>query len=153
MAARMSSGRLSKLLRVSILRISPEMLTAQLFQAIQKLANVRLSADKGIADQVRVLDDELQRLQIVGGERGNVDARLRQVDAFLGAKVLPFRTRLRDFNGRRIRVYRAEDAADLPVVKPDRFAGFGVIEHLWQRDANAGGRDQLTRLAIGCGLF
>ena len=63
------------------------MLAAKLFQALEQLANVRLRANEGIADKVGVLDYELQGLQVVGGERRDVDARLREVDASFGAEL------------------------------------------------------------------
>ena len=75
------------------------MLAAQLFQVLDKLANIRLRADEGIADKVRVLDNELQSFQVIGGECRYVDARLGEVDALFGAEFLAFRTSLRDFDG------------------------------------------------------
>ena len=45
------------------------MLAAQLFQPIEKLANVRLRTDKRVADKVCVLDDEPKTFNVIGGER------------------------------------------------------------------------------------
>ena len=61
--------------------------------------HVRLRADKGVADDVRVLDDELQRFQVIGGKRRYVNARFREIDSLLGAESLPFRMCLGNFNG------------------------------------------------------
>ena len=45
-------------------------------------------------------------------------------------------------------MHRADDAANFSIVKPDGLAGLGVIEHLRQRNANLGGRDELSRFAV-----
>src|SRR5271169_3087155 len=65
----------------------PEMLAVQFFQALMKLPDVKFRADKGTANKVRVLDDELQRLQVIGGERRYVDARLGEVDALFSSEL------------------------------------------------------------------
>jgi hypothetical protein len=124
------------------------MLAAQLFQVIEKVPNVGLRADKRVTDKIRVLDDELQRFQVIGSERRQVDPRVGEVNALFGAKFFPVGMCLHDFNGCGIRVHRAKDATDLAVVEPDWFARFGVIEYLRQRDANPGGSDDCSRLAI-----
>ena len=95
-----------------------------------------------------MLHDELQRLQVVGGQRRNINRRLRQVNAFFRAEFFAFRSRLGDFHGHGIRVHRADHAANFPVVKPDRIARLGMIEDLRKRNANLGGRDQLAGLAV-----
>jgi len=42
-----------------------------------------------------------------------------------------------------------DDAADLPVVEPDRLTGMDVIEHLWNRAADHGGGEDHTSAVIG----
>ena len=71
-----------------------------------------------------------------------------KVDAFLGAEFLAFRTGLRDFDGDRIGIHRVDDAANLPVVKPNWLAGLGVIEHLRKRDTNLCRREEFSRLVV-----
>ncbi len=75
------------------------MLAAQLFQSIEELMNVRLCTDKGITDEVRMLNDELQRFQVFGSERPYINTRVGEIDSLFRPKSLPFGTCLCDFNG------------------------------------------------------
>ena len=81
------------------------MLAIQLSSGSSSWRTSESRAHKRIADEIRVLDDELQVLEVIGGERGNIDARLGEIDAFFGAEFFAFGTRLRDFDGNGIRIH------------------------------------------------
>ena len=141
----MSSGRFSKAFASFNLENQSQVLPTQFRKALEELVNIRTRANKGIADHVRVLDDKFERFEVFGGECRNVNLRLGEIDAFLGAKLLPFRTRLRDLDGNRIRVYGANDAANFAVVKPDRVAGIGMLENLRQSNPDLGLGEKFAR--------
>src|SRR5271165_5637720 len=123
-------GQIGEALAGFNLEDEPEMLAAELFQAFKKLADVGLRSYERITDHVGVLDDELQSFQIFGGQRRNIDVRLREVNSLFCSKLFAFRTCLGDFDGRGIRVHGAKNTADLAVVEPDRLDGFRMIENL-----------------------
>ena len=113
-----------------------EMLAVQLFQTIEKLADVGFGAHEGIANEIRVLDDEFQRLQVLGGERRNIDLRFRKIDAFFGGQAFRLPGGPARFPPTRIPRYRANHAANFAVVEPDWIANFGMIQNLRQRNAD-----------------
>ena len=123
-------------------------LAAELFEAVEELADVGLGAHERTADEIRMFDDERQRGAVLFGERGDVDLRFRKIDAFFSGEFLAFRARLGDFDRHRVAVDGANHAADFAVVEPDRIADFGVIQNMRKRNGDLRGFEQLTGFAI-----
>ena len=71
---------------------------------------------------------------------------------FFGAELLSSRARLRDFYGHILRRDGPDGAADLAVIKPDRFAGADAIEKFRKRSADARRASQLLFLVVLRGL-
>src|SRR5208282_2784363 len=129
-----------------------EIFAAEIGKARLQLAHVGFLAYKGIADDVRVLDDERERLEIIFRERRKAELAVGDVDAFLGAEFFTRGARARDFDSYLFRRDGANDAADLAIIERDRFAGVDAIEKFGQRDADARRTDQLFFLVIFSGL-
>ena len=64
-----------------------EVFAAEIGEARLQLAHVGFLADKGVADDIRILDDEREGLEIVLRERREAKLAFGDVDAFFGAEL------------------------------------------------------------------
>ncbi len=129
-------GQLVKALACFDLENDAEVFPTEICEAGLQLAHVGALANKGVANDIRILDHERKGLEIVLRERRDAELALRYVDALFGVELFACGTCVRDFDSNLFRRNGADDAADFAVVERNGFARADTIEEFGKRDAD-----------------
>jgi hypothetical protein len=83
--------------------------------------------------------DKGQESDIFMSQRGKRKLAHREIDASIRAQLVSVGSSLRDFHSHFSLVDETNDAADLAIVKPDRFSRANVVEDLRQSNTDTSG--------------